>query len=554
MPDVSTVFDRPVYGEVRESSELTRILHLPKRDPREIGAAIAEPLTALLRKPGGQMSLWPMQALALAEASDFGGAVVLLAVGKGKTLVTYLLPRLMARYGHRPVLLVRAALLQKTLKDFASLEKHWITDPYTSILTYEAVSRDPELLNATAPDLIIADEAHKLKNPKAAVTRRVYRYLKNHNGVGFVALSGTLAQRSFTDYHHLQQWALPSDLQPLPRDYNQITAWSEALDSKLPERRGLGALSVFGETVETARKSYGKLLEQTPGVILDTQNDVRASLQITFVAHRDSEIDNAIARMRKAWATPSGVEFVEAVDLWRHARTLANGFYYEWEPRPSEAWLLARSAFARFVRAKLAHSRTYDTAAQIVDAFGAAPEVRRWKEIEPTERPATVARWLSMSVLTLAHNWILEHEKGLVWVEHRAVGERLERYCGTPFYSEQGLNSKGSHIDDQEEAAIVSVNAIGEGFNLQRFHENLVLNCTPLGSRWEQMIGRTHRNGQEADTVFFDVLLACQEQREGFEQACRDSEYVQQTTGAAQKLCFADIINSESERDRENER
>lgn len=542
MADVTTIFDEaldpePQYGHVRNTAELKRILALPKRDPEQLGALIADALTMRLKRPGGTMKLWPMQALALAECVDFGGAMVLLPVGEGKTLITYLLPELLKV--NNAALLVRAALLAKTYNDFNKLEDHWRGN-MPIVLSYERISRHEDTLNRFKPDLIIADECHKLKDPKAACTRRVYRYMRDNPATAFVGLSGTVAQRSFKDYWHLQQWALPQDLQPLPRPYKEMETWSEALDSKLKVRRGLGALKVFGDDMPAARKAFGERLRLTPGIITVQNPEVRASLTIELVTLKVPEIEKHLNEMRRTWTTPGGQEFCEAVDLWRHARELANGFYYKWEPEPPAKWLQARSDFMKFVRDRLRSSRKLDTMAQVVKEHADAFEIMEWKEIEPTFKIKTVPVWINEDVPIYVRRWVVDN-KGLVWCEHRATGNYLID-CGIHFYSNNGLNQFNDHIDHCKHSAAVSVKAIGEGFNLQRYNKNLVLNCTPIGSAWEQMIGRTHRQGQEADNVHVEVLITCEEQKAGFWQAVKDAHYVQDTTGQRQKLCYADII------------
>ncbi len=62
----------------------------------------------------------------------------------------------------------------------------------------------------------------------------------------------------------------------------------------------------------------------------------------------------------------------------------------------------------------------------------------------------------------------------------------------------------------------------------------------PNGQRWEQLIGRTHRPGQKADEVIFDVAQFCYEQVNAFWQACADASYVQATMGDPQKILIAD--------------
>jgi hypothetical protein len=55
-------------------------------------------------------------------------------------------------------------------------------------------------------------------------------------------------------------------------------------------------------------------------------------------------------------------------------------------------------------------------------------------------------------------------------------------------------------------------------------------------------LGRTHREGQEADEVSYDVMFACKEQMDGFLQALADARYLQDTLGSPQKLLYADLV------------
>jgi hypothetical protein len=55
------------------------------------------------------------------------------------------------------------------------------------------------------------------------------------------------------------------------------------------------------------------------------------------------------------------------------------------------------------------------------------------------------------------------------------------------------------------------------------------------------MIGRTHRDGQAADTVTVDVLFGCREHWDSLEKALEGARMVNQTLGASQKLLVADL-------------
>jgi superfamily II DNA or RNA helicase len=88
---------------------------------------------------------------------------------------------------------------------------------------------------------------------------------------------------------------------------------------------------------------------------------------------------------------------------------------------------------------------------------------------------------------------------------------------------------------------ICSIASNSEGRNMQAWSTNLVVSPPTSGQTWEQMLGRTHRDGQEADEVSCHLLVSLREQADAFERACRDARYISDSTGQEQKLCYADI-------------
>ena len=202
---------------VADSKELARILDLPRRQLVENDAFAAD-VSDFFKLPQGTMVLRAIQALALAEMHDYGGLFGSIKVGAGKTLLTALAPTLLN--SKRPLLLIPAKLREKTRRDFAELRKHWQMVPEIRIESYEMVSRAPKplyceargckcmqfvgdtkcsckhdlgehaapsILDMYAPDLIISDESQKLANFRAAVTRRVARWMRQHPTTKFVA-------------------------------------------------------------------------------------------------------------------------------------------------------------------------------------------------------------------------------------------------------------------------------------------------------------------------------------------------------------------------------
>ncbi len=524
----------------RPTKDFKRITLLPQRDAEELGEAIREPLSDMYRTPRGKMTLRPLQALALAEAASYEGAVVLLPVGQGKTLVSYLLPTVME--AKRPLLIVPGKLYHKTQVEFRQLDEHWMRPKNLVITTYERISTQPELLNDLKPDLIIADESHKLKNKKATCTKRVWKYWHDSEDLKFVPMSGTLAKRSFFDWWHLQLMALPDELCVLPFAWNEAELWSCALDEKTKNRVNLGVLEHFGDNIQEAREGYGKLLKKVPGIIASDSAEIDSSLSIEIHKFDFKEINEAIELLNTKWELPDGTEISEATDFWRHSREIANGFYYRWKEQPPEFWRESRRLFNARVREVLNNSRKLTSPAQVVESLKDDPIVIDWFETKDTFIPETKAVWFTNELIMETID-----RPGLIWYEHKAVGEKLAKYM--PTFASQGKNIKTgqSILDFKGDTAAVSIAALCEGFNLQRWSKSTVLNCTPTGTVWEQMLGRTHRPGQDADTVEVDILTTTQIQRHDFKQARADAKYIQATTGQKQKLSFADIIGEDED-------
>ena len=65
----------------------------------------------------------------------------------------------------------------------------------------------------------------------------------------------------------------------------------------------------------------------------------------------------------------------------------------------------------------------------------------------------------------------------------------------------------------------------------------------------EQLIGRTHREGQEADQVTVDVLVGCLEHLTSWDKALEGAAAAVELQGQTQKILIADkIFPDDSER------
>ena len=540
-------------GEVRLNDELRRIERLPRRLWDSKAEGLANELTEILRTPKGTMSLRPIQAVALCEIGMVGGLFGPLRVGAGKTLISLLAPRV--AFAKRPLLLVPAALVGKTRRDEAELRLHWRLPEWLRVISYEWLGRAQaaQALEDYAPDLIIADEVHRLKNPRAAVTRRVRRYMQDEPDTHFVGMSGTITKRSILDFAHILRWSHKPEAAPLPRKYTDLELWADALDERKGQLRRAdpGALRVLCNEDEeqawpadprrTARRAFRRRLVETPGVVATKETPIDASIVMRGVEPPKSrDVDAAFARLRYQWETPDGWPIADGLAMNRHAREIALGFYYVWDPRPPALWLEARRVWAAFVRRTLRYSKTLDSELQVRRVHADAPECVDWLAVRKTFEPRTVAQWLDGSVAEYCADWA-HANGGIVWCEHTCFGELLHS-LGVPYYGRKGETCDGQPIEAHKPgrglAASIASNATGR--NLQAWSRNLIASAPANGLQWEQLIGRTHRDGQQADEVTFDVLTACAEHVGAFWQAVRDSEFVYDSTGSPQKLLVAD--------------
>ena len=163
-----------------------------------------------------------------------------------------------------------------------------------------------------------------------------------------------------------------------------------------------------------------------------------------------------------------------------------------------------------------------------------------WEEIRASAKPETEAVWLDDFLVEDCLAW-LQEGPGLLWYEFDGLARRLlerQRSLGL------GVVHAGPGSDGNArvlsltgaEAVVASIRAHGTGKNLQQFARNLVANPPSSGSEWEQLIGRTHRQGQKADEVTIEVYRHTDPVLKAVEKARDLSEYIEESFGATQKL------------------
>lgn len=541
---------------VLRSKEFDRILALPRRNWEEpLTPETIDEFSRYFKTPHGTMTLRPVQVAGLIEAHDNNGGLIQAGVGKGKTLMSLLMP--VAMRAIQPLLIVPAKLKKRTLeKNIPELAPHWVLHPTLQVMSYEELSRETgaEKLDRLAPDLIICDEAHKFRHPRTARTKRFLRYFKAHTDTRLVIMSGTITRKSVKDYWHLLRLCLPHGC-PLPLHWLELNDWADALDvdTKAEKRLRPGALLEFCESGEDYRSGFRRRLYDTPGIIITQEGSCDASLILSDInVDLPESIEQAIYDLYATWQTPDEDIILYQLDLWRHARELASGFFYRWvwpivdgKPVKNQKWLLARKEWRGFCRQVIGSNRSnIDTEMQVARACKNGHlsdiEYQAWQDVKDEYDPISECVWVDDFLVHDAAKRLL-HAKAptLCWVEHKAFGAALAALTGLPCF---GAGTGEQDILRHEGKSIILMTGThSEGANLQPWSQNLVVSASTSGSVWEQMLGRTHRDGQLSDEVNCEIYFHTDALMDGFKKAYREAQYIQHTTGTEQKLLNCDM-------------
>jgi len=644
--------------DTADSLEIQRIVSLPvvhEAEPEVIEAFCSDEVQGRYFEEG--FRLFGTQVGAILAYDLYGGGFFPIGVGWGKTLITLMIANRAYLRGdsERSMLFVPSQVYEqltrtdipwarkmvglqvpfhmlggRNLEDrrrmAASGKKGCYILPYSLLSTRDSealLGGDKENpppnkrgIAGIQPDLLILDEAHNVKNPKAARTQRLRRYI-NARQPALVALSGTITSKSINDYHHLIAAALRG-LCPLPQSDALATNWSYVLD---PEKPGADFGSRTGSQGKTGpltplvdwarkhfpdedipsgvpgfRKAYKLRLTSTPGVVATGDAEIGVSLTIhndpvpKFKQHPDwQKLEDLMKQVEDEWLTPSGDEIEEGFHKWRYLNELSSGFFYRlrWpeieelvkkglSEEEAETYLAlalehheARQEFAPKLRrwieykgkpgmdtpllvtSNMANHKARDVGRELYGLW------RTMKDMEFDGMPERISEPVRICDYKVAHavEWagkLLKSTKGkqggIVWFHHKEIGvwlAELLKAAGVPHvYCPSESVKKGSNelIRDPKNAdkiIVASMGGHGTGKNLQHFEHQFFAQFPRQADTLEQVLGRTHRNGQQADDLMPVTCHTTDFDHQNLWACLIDSLYIHQTTGSRQKAIYA---------------
>jgi len=545
---------------------------------------------------GKTIQLRDIQCDSFLSMAQYRGLFGPIGVGHGKTIISLLAGR--ATRAERTMLVIPPNLCQKCVMgdipmiaeefgidlsylslhgmpswDRLNLDRHYeiFIVPYSLLSVQDTYN----ILDQIHPDLIVADECHMLKRPQSARTKRLMAYLTANQSCNLVAMSGTVTKKNLFDYRHLIDRAL-RQRSPLPRPYSILNEWNEFIGIHQQDEHGEALTEAqrasirpvvewawpreniqhIGRTV--ARMAFRERLRSAPGVVQTDDQSVDCSLIINngWGSPAPTEVIEAISNLERTWTDPNGDEINEIIRFVAAGSQLSSGFYYrlDW-PEDVEDWVLEqhdlKQEFYREMRRWLSRGlrKGYDTPMLAINGLKRGDPATRplrdsyyaWQEAIQGEVPDRIQStcWISEFKADNVANWLAEVGKpGIVWYRWKAVGEMLREKFPELLFCPAGCDFENFEKPDR---ALLCSLAHATGKNLQKYSRQLIVEPMRSGEQWEQLLGRTHRQGQEADEVVADVDCCTDIDVVKLYEAYHDCKYVEHTGGGAQKMLMADF-------------
>ena len=357
----------------------------------------------------------------------------------------------------------------------------------------------------------------------------------------------------------------------------------------------------FDYTIPSFRQAFMYRMRTSPRVVSLGDEEIGNSLVIENTPVHDYKknpdwpvLASLIDDVNNSWTTPSGDEIEHAIHTWKWLHELSAGCYNEltWpdgDVLATRRKISVAEAEDLLFRAKHHHElgqayasclrrwlegecfdgtdtpflvgsffhRHKNASAEIIKRGGSMPELfQKWTkyhEADFPDRPARDSRGVrvcdfKVRAACIQAEYHAKKKQGFIlWYHHQEVGRWLvdilkelglrDRVLHCP----AGTAANQSFIDhaNADKIVVASISAHKEGKNLQHFQHQQFVQWPRPASIAEQVLGRTHRNGQMADELFVKTMNTTAFDHESFAACLNDALYIHQTTGGRQKMVYA---------------
>jgi len=341
---------------------------------------------------------------------------------------------------------------------------------------YEQLFRDLPKMYRWAPELMVLDEAQRIKNwaTKTAV------YVKQLEPEYRLVLTGTPMENRLEELASVMEWVDERAMEPKWR----IGPWHLTLWDGAEQASGARNLDTLRVRLEGSllRRIRKEVLDQLP-----SRTDTRVPVELT-VAQRSEheELDRPIAQLvHRAKQRPlTQAEFLRLMQLLTTQRMICNG--------------LAQVQFDQVWPELATMEETPDTVLKSLDSpkLVELRELIRQLVIDGGQKVVVFSQWRRM--LTLAR-WA-------VFDLLRREGYRAAFFSGAESQKRRTQNIIEFH-DDPTLAVLFSTDAGGVGLNLQRAASSVINLELPWNPAvLEQRVGRVHRLGQKYPVQVFNLI------------------------------------------------
>jgi superfamily II DNA or RNA helicase len=452
-------------------------------------AAEVDALLETVKRP-----LYPYQREGLARFLGSGRLLLADDMGLGKTVQAIAACHVLWRRGEveRGLLVVPAPLKAQWAREWASFSDAPIQvvegapsqreQAYREqrrgflIANYEQVLRDLPLMHSWAPDMMVLDEAQRIKN----WATKTAGYVKELQPRYRLVLTGTPMENRLDELASVMDWIDERVLEPKWR----LTPWHATLCDGTQEVAGARNLDTLRERLRPVmvRRLRREVLDQLP-----KRTDTRVPVVLTPAQQAEHDdlnrpIASILSRSKKRPLTQA--EFLRLMQLLTTQRIICNG--------------LAQLQFQEMWPALNGMDPRRDALLRSLDSpkLLELRELVRQLVLDGNEKVVVFSQWRRM--LRLA-SW--------------AVADLLEEAgLRSAFFSgDEGQKRRTQNIiefhDDPTLAVLFSTDAGGVGLNLQRAASSVVNLELPWNPAvLEQRIGRVYRLGQKRPVQVFNLV------------------------------------------------